>query len=167
MNGGSAAGIKSVSLKNLAQKVQQPVAAKTSDKEEVKEEAPIDPTWNESFDQEKLNEVWRKFTRQYDSQPRIHTIYKNHPPQLLQANTLLIKLRNNTQEHELNKERSTILSYLRRHLKNAGISLNLEISQEEDKTAQKAFTVADKYKAMAEKNPALAMFRKQFNLDLE
>ncbi|WP_244828629.1 hypothetical protein [Carboxylicivirga sediminis] len=167
MNGGSAGGIKSVSLKNLAQRVQQPVIAKKTDKKEVKQEAPIDPTWNEAFNQDRLNEVWRKFTRQYDSQPRIHTIYKNHPPQLLQDNTLLIKLRNNTQEHELNKERSTILSYLRRHLKNAGIRLNIEISLEEDKNTQKAFTVADKYKAMAEKNPALAMFRKQFNLDLE
>ncbi len=166
MNGGSAS-LKSVSLKNLAQKVQQPKVAKVSNQKEVKQEEPIDPSWRDNFDQEKLNEVWRRFTRQYETQPRIHTIYKNHPPQLVDEAYLLIKLRNKTQEYELNKERSNILSYLRRSLKNAVVNLSFEISLEEDKNSKKAFTVADKYKAMAEKNPALALFRKQFNLDLE
>ncbi len=167
VNGGSSIGLKSVSLKNLAQKVQQPQLVKTNSKEEKKPEEPIDPTWREAFDQEKLDEVWRRYTRLHDKQPRIHTIYKNHPPILEGNSVLLIKVRNTTQEHELNKERPNILSYLRRELRNAGVTIKFEITQEEDKNSQKAFTVADKYKQMAEKNPALAMFRKEFNLDLE
>jgi DNA polymerase-3 subunit gamma/tau len=159
--------LKSVSLKSLAKKVQQPQVAKSNSKEEKKPEEPIDPTWQEAFNQEKLDEAWRRFTRQYENRPRLHTIYKNHAPQLVGKASLLIKLLNTTQEHELNKERSNILSYLRRNLKNAGIVLTMEISQEEDKNSQKAFTVADKYKLMAEKNPALALLRKEFNLDLE
>ncbi|MCG8579820.1 MAG: hypothetical protein MI866_07890 [Bacteroidales bacterium] len=124
-------------------------------------------SWNDAFDQEKLDGVWRAFTRQYERQPRIHTIYKNHRPVLVKENSLLIKLRNQTQQHELSKERSNITSYLRRSLRNARIELNFEISQEEDNGPKKAFTVADKYKVMSEKNPALALFRKEFNLDLE
>ncbi|WP_262327732.1 hypothetical protein [Carboxylicivirga litoralis] len=86
---------------------------------------------------------------------------------MVEENKLLIKLRNKTQEHELGKERSTITSFLRRNLKNARIQLSFEISQDEDNGPKKAFTVADKYKVMSEKNPALALFRKEFNLDLE
>ncbi|TRX70515.1 hypothetical protein [Carboxylicivirga sp. M1479] len=76
-------------------------------------------------------------------------------------------LRNKTQEYELHKERSNILSFLRRSLRNANISLDFEISVEEESGTRKAFTVADKYKVMTEKNPALAKFRKEFNLDIE
>jgi len=160
-------GLKSISLKNLAQKVQQPTNAPKQAKSEKKPEEPIDPTWNEVFSQEKLDEEWRRFTRLHDKQPRIHTIYKNHPPQLTGGSSLLIKVRNKTQEYELNKERSSILSFLRRSLKNAKIDLSFEISQEEETGERKAFTVADKYKVMSEKNPALLLMRKAFNLDLE
>jgi hypothetical protein len=156
-----------VSLKNLAQKVQQQGVAQPKQVEKQQKEEPIDLSWNDPFDQDKLDEVWRRYTRQHDASPRLHTIYKNHPPKLIKERSLLVKLRNQTQQYELNKERSNILSYLRRSLRNAGIELNFEISQEEDKNANKAFTVADKYKVMSEKNPALALFRKQFNLDLE
>ena len=159
--------LKSFSLKNLAQKVQQPTAP--SQKKEVKQvvEEPIDLSWNESFNQEKLDEVWRKFTRSHEAFPRIHTIYKNHQPNILEGTTLLIKLRNKTQEHELVRERSNIISHLRRNLKNANIQLNFEVAIGEDSGPKKAFTVADKYKAMSEKNPVLALFKKEFNLDLE
>lgn len=163
---GGVGTIKSVSLKNLAQKVQQQGAPKPKQEDKQVEE-PIDLSWNDAFDQEKLDEVWRRYTRQYENSPRLHTIYKNHPPQIVQGKSLLVKVRNQTQQHELNKERSRILSFLKRSLRNAGIELNFEISQEEDKNAPKAFTVADKYKVMSEKNPALALFKKQFNLDLE
>ncbi|MBK3519654.1 hypothetical protein JIV24_20100 [Carboxylicivirga sp. N1Y132] len=94
-------------------------------------------------------------------------MYKNHPPKLVNENSLKVLLRNKTQEYELNKERSNIVSYLRRCLRNAKISLEFEISLVEDKGPQKAFTVADKFKVMMEKNPSLAIFKKEFNLDLE
>lgn len=160
-------GLKSFSLKNLAQKVQEPKPVIQKKEEKVVVEEPIDLNWNDPFDQEKLNEVWRKFTRQHESSPRIHTIYKNYIPQHVGGSSLLMALRNNTQEYQLQKERSNILSFLRRSLRNAKINLKFEISQIEDKGPKKAFTVADKYKLMAEKNPALLEFKKQFNLDIE
>ncbi len=164
---GAASGVKSFSLKNLANKVQQPASDQQNKAEKVKVEEPIDPSWNESFDQEKLDEIWRRFTRQYESSPRIHTIYKNHRPKHVSGVSLLIKLRNNTQQHELTKERPTIVSYLRRELKNAKLELNFEIDVTSDDGPKRAFTVADKFKAMSEKNPLLAVFKKEFNLDIE
>jgi len=159
-------GLKSFSLKNLAQKVQQPsTIVKKKAAKQVTEE-PIDLSWNEGFNQEKLNEVWRRYTRSHEAFPRIHTIFKNHPPKLIDQSTLLMTLRNKTQEYELVKERANILSFLKRSLKNARIDLRFEIALD-DKGPKKAFTVADKFKVMSEKNPALALFKKEFNLDLE
>ncbi len=163
---GSAGGIRSVSLKNLAQKFQQHVVAEPQVNQQ-KTEAPIDPNWKDAFNQEQLDTAWRSYTRQHESSPRLHTIYKNHPPRQVQDASLRITLLNKTQEHELNKERASILSYLRRSLRNAAIQLDLEISQDEGTQTKRAYTVADKYKEMAEKNPALVAFRKQFNLDFE
>ncbi len=166
-DGGINSNLKSFSLKNLAQKVQQPVNYQQKKEKKQVVEEPIDLSWNETFDQEKLDEVWRQYTRQHETYPRIHTIFKNHQPQMVDKSTLLIKLRNKTQEHELVKERPNILSYLRKSLKNAHILLNLEVAIGEDCGPKKAFTVADKYKAMSEKNPVLTQFKKEFNLDLE
>jgi len=160
-------GLKSFSLKSLAQKVQQaPVSQQKKDVKQVVEE-PIDLSWNDAFNQEKLNEVWRRFARLHEAHPRFHTIVKNHQPKLVDKVNLLIQLRNKTQEHELVKERANILSYLRRNLKNAHIQISMEVAIGAESGPKKAFTVADKFKEMSTKNPALAMFKKEFNLDLE
>ncbi len=161
-------GLKSFSLKNLAQKVQVPsTSTKSSDKVEVVEE-PIDMSWNESFSQEGLDESWRKYSMTFQqSNPRLYSILDNHKPVLVGEKKLLIKLRNKIQETELLKEKSAMSGYLKRSLKNARLTLEFEISLGEQDGPKKAFTVVDKFKLMAEKNPDLIKFKQEFGLDLE
>ncbi len=161
-------GLKSISLKNLARKVQaQPVASTASVVEEPVE-VPIDMSWNELVTQEGVDEVWRKYSMGYkDTDPRLFSILDNHKPNLVGERKLLIKLKNSFQEADLSKEKSAMLGYLKRSLKNARLELLFEVSPDEHDGPKRAYTVADKFKLMLEKNPDLMKFKQTFGLDLE
>lgn len=125
-------------------------------------------SWNEVITQEALAETWRKYSMNYqNTNPRLYSILDNHKPALVGEKQLKILLRNKTQENELLKEKSVITGYLKRSLRNAHLSLEFEVSTSEIEGPKKAFTVADKFKLMVEKNPALMQFKKEFGLDLE
>lgn len=148
--------------------MQSPVSSvKTSEKVEVVEE-PVDLSWNEEITQNKLDDAWRKYSMRFQqTNPRLYSILDNHKPVLVGDNKLLINLRNQIQENELLKEKSGMSGYLKRALKNAGLQLEFKISIGEQDGPKKAFTVADKFKLMAEKNPDLIKFKQEFGLDLE
>lgn len=151
----------------MAEKVQAPVTSTASLKtEEVLE--PIDRSWNELLTQEGIDDVWRKLSYSYkDENPRLYSILENHKPVLVSEKSLLIKLKSKLQESELINERSKLVNYLRRALKNAQLVLEFEVSLEDDDGPQKAYTAADKFRLMMEKNPDLMQFKKAFGLDLE
>jgi hypothetical protein len=51
-------------------------------------------------------------------------------------------------------------------LKDDSLSLNIEVSKEEDKT-NKPYSAADKFKWLAERNPKLNEMKKLFDLDID
>ncbi|PWE00222.1 hypothetical protein DDZ16_06360 [Marinilabilia rubra] len=89
-----------------------------------------------------------------------------HAPRLKGSHVVIFPLRNETQEVELMKEKSSLFNRLKKELKNAKLQLEVEYIREE-RSQQKAFTSADKYKVLAEKNPSLNKLKDALNLDLE
>ncbi|MFO8001239.1 MAG: hypothetical protein R6U46_08340 [Marinilabilia sp.] len=87
-------------------------------------------------------------------------------PRLKENNTVVFPLRNETQEVELMKEKTPLFDHLKRELKHAGLQLEIEYIQEES-GPKKAYTAADKYKVLAEKNPLLDKLKDVLRLDLE
>lgn len=157
-----------MSLKNLAKKVQQTPVSSSSLKVEEPQEEPIDMSWNELITQEGIDEAWRKYCMAVkNSNPRLYSIVDNHKPNLVGERKLLIKLKNKLQETELQKEKSAMSGYLKRALKNARLELEFEISFDENDAPKRAYTLADKFKLMMEKNPDLIKFKQEFGLDLE
>ncbi|MCU4164542.1 hypothetical protein [Carboxylicivirga caseinilyticus] len=125
-------------------------------------------TWNELISQESVDEMWRKYCMAVkDRNPRLYSIVDNHKPNMVGERKLLVKLKNKLQETELQKEKSAMLSFLKRSLKNARLELDFEISFDESEGPKRAYTVADKFKLMLEKNPDLMKFKQEFGLDLE
>jgi DNA polymerase-3 subunit gamma/tau len=90
----------------------------------------------------------------------------NHLPVKKGAHELELKLRNATQQNEINKEKIPLLRALKQTLNNNYISLVISLSQD-DNGPRKAFTAADKFKLMLEKNPALKELKNKFGLDIE
>ena len=165
-----ASGIKSISLKNLAKRVQSAPDSRTTNTAKKVEEVRdvIDPSWNEPISQDKVDELWRKYAASIQQgNPRLHSIFMNHQPKLKGDHDLVLYVKNQTQVAEIQKERGTFLSAMKRKLRNALLQLTVEVSAEASEGKQKAYTAVDKFKLMVEKNPVLGELKKQFGLDFE
>lgn len=161
-------GLRSISLKGLAKSVQTK-ANSTSSKSKTEEVVDfVDPTWNDPVTQEKIETQWRKYAASIaHHNPRLHSIFMNHIPKLNGEHELVLKVKNETQVAEIQKERSRFFIALKKALHNAHLKLIVEVSTEEVEGEQKAYTAAEKFKQMLDKNPVLGELKKQFGLDLE
>jgi len=131
------------------------------------EEIYVDPSWNEPVNQEKIKEAWFAYMNRIKQvNSRLASIMTNHIPELINGTVLHIKLKNVTQEKELNDEKTKLFGFLKSRLKNAALSLETEIIVGES-GVKKAFTAAERAKLMAEKNPSLLLLTKKFDLDVE
>ena len=83
----------------------------------------------------------------------------------LEANTILIELNNEVQREMLVNIKQDMLDEFRRLLSNRQAQLDIKVSEILGEV--KAYKPADKFKLMAEKNPALLELKKRFDLDIE
>ena len=162
-------GIRSISLKGLARSVQSTSDSRATTTQKVAEvQDVIDPSWNDPVTQQKVDELWQKYAASIQrSNPRLHSIFTNHQPKLKGEHDLILFVKNQTQVVEIQKERVNFLNAMKRRLRNAQLQLIVEVSAEASDGKQKAYTAADKFKLMVEKNPLLVELKKQFGLDLE
>ena len=127
----------------------------------------IDPEWNNTFTPEQLQKAWNGYAHTIEkSNPRLFSMLTAQSPRIKDQNVVVFPLRNETQRFELMKEQSRLFNHLKRELKNARLTLEVEFIQEEN-GPQKAFTATDKYKVLAEKNPLLDKLKDVLRLDIE
>ncbi len=142
-----------------------PLQTKQEEKKEVLQ--PIDPSWNNTVTDENLNDAWVDYRRMIEQKnPRLASIMQNHKPHLTNGTVLFMKLQNATQVTELNAVKPVLFHFLKTKLHNANLSLEMEVA-EVNKQVKKAFTAAERAKAMAEKNSSLLLLTKKFDLDVE
>lgn len=79
--------------------------------------------------------------------------------------TILIELNNEVQREMLIVIKQDMLDALRSILSNKNTQLEITVSEIVGEV--KVYKPADKFKLMAEKNPALLEFKKRFDLDIE
>ncbi|WP_222983801.1 DNA polymerase III subunit gamma/tau [Flagellimonas meishanensis] len=125
-----------------------------------KEELPTEP-----FSEEEMQQHWNDFTQMLNDKGRkiLASNFQTDVPKLKNVNTIWIELPNATMKKEVELEQSLMLDYLKQKLNNYSISLQITVNEE---TAKKfAFTPAEKYQKLKEKNPAIELLRKEFDLD--
>src|SRR5690606_26300425 len=69
-------------------------------------------------------------------------------------------------EKDLNDIRTELLAYIRSRLNNYNISLALSINKEAAQSSV-PYTPSEKFKRLAEKNPAMNILRQKFDLEIE
>lgn len=108
---------------------------------------------------------WNALAEKMKNENRItiYTIMTANAPRL-KGNLIEIDVENAVQSDQLKEGKIDVLNYLRVELQN--FSLDIETFQLEQSVIRKAYTSQEKYKVMAEKNPALETLRKTFNLGL-
>jgi DNA polymerase III subunit gamma/tau len=120
----------------------------------------------ETFTEEAMQMHWEDFVKKIDANGRkiLASNLATDTPKLLDETTIWIELPNGTMKKEVEREQFDLMEYLRTRLNNHFISLKITVNEEVAKKF--AFTPEEKYQKLREKNPAIDILRKTFDLDL-
>ncbi len=119
----------------------------------------------ESFTETEMQEFWFKYAdRLGDKGYKImESLLRINDPKL--DRTIVIhELPNEGSKIDFEREKHELLTYLRSHLHNHEISIEVRINESID--SKKAFTTQDKYNRLNEINPNLEVMKKLFDLDV-
>ncbi|MGB5499089.1 MAG: DNA polymerase III subunit gamma/tau [Maribacter sp.] len=120
----------------------------------------------EAFTEEDMQKHWDDFVKKIDADGRkiLASNLSSDKPKLKDETTIWIELPNGTMKKEIEREKYDLMEHLRAKLNNHFIKLNIKVNEEVAKKF--AFTPEEKYEKLREKNPAIDILRKTFDLDL-
>ncbi len=160
---------KKIELKNLPNRVSGLSISSLKTKKEhqnSKGETFTDETLPENiFTEKELTEHWDAFIKKIDSKGKkiLASSLQTDRPKLKDNHSIFIELPNDTMKKEVEREQGKLMTYLKEKLNNHSITLQINVNEE---TAKKyAFTPEEKYEKLKEKNPAIDVLRKEFDLD--
>ncbi|HQV52099.1 MAG: DNA polymerase III subunit gamma/tau [Flavobacteriales bacterium] len=112
-----------------------------------------------------LLKVWRDYTAKIKNEGKISvaSTLAGREPQAVGISKITFAVVNNVQENYMRTEKPELLGYLRRQM--GDMALEMEVIKEKIVTKPR-YTTLDKFKLMAEKNPALFLLQKELDLDL-
>lgn len=114
-----------------------------------------------------LELAWQEFAEELKSKGKTtdFSAFTMNKPVLVEENRVTFNVHNKMVEERLNGDKTTLMGFLRDRLKNNVFTLEIILSKEEGE--QKIYTSQDKFKRLAEINPALQKLRQTFDLDLD
>jgi len=118
------------------------------------------------FTEDTLRQHWTDFVNQIDAkgQKILASNLSVDVPRLKDDVLICIEMPNGTMKKEIERENYELMEYLRAKLNNHFIQLQITVNE---KSAKKfAFTPEEKYQKLRDKNPAIDLLRKEFDLDL-
>ncbi|MEN8816607.1 MAG: DNA polymerase III subunit gamma/tau [Nonlabens sp.] len=124
-----------------------------------RDQLPEDP-----FTQEQLSVVWAKYVehlKERGQQILASIINADNP--VLKQTTIHLRFPNQSMKEDLEKSQGQILEYLKRELNN--YLIDFEIAVDKSVTKKYVYTDQDKFSKLVEKNPAVDILRKTFDLD--
>ncbi len=119
-----------------------------------------------SFTEEALQQHWADFVHKIDTEGRKILASNLHAdiPKLKDETTIWIEMPNVSMKKEIEREQYELMEHLKSKLQNYFITL--EITVNETSAKKFAFTPEEKYQKLREKNPAIDLLRREFDLDL-
>ncbi len=121
---------------------------------------------NKPFTIHELQPVWDKLIKDLESRRRFSEYVILNRKFTLNGTTIHLEVDNEIQIDLLTTTlRTEVLNFLRRELQNSTIHLEIVVAEQENTTL--IYTQADKFKFLAEKNPALHELRNVLGLDYD
>ena len=120
---------------------------------------------NRPFTVDQLRDAWVGLAATHKEEPRLKELIENYTPKLVNSVTAEIQMPNPWQMAEMRKALPGLMSQLRQTLHNN--HLQLQLVQAEFSQEQMAFTAEEKYKLMAEQNPALTQLKERLDLQID
>jgi len=120
----------------------------------------------EPFDETTLQAHWKAYAELVEQKGKkiLASNLAADAPKLIGDHTLWIELPNSTMKKEVERDQLELMDYLREKLRNHDIQLKVTVNEETAR--QYAFTPQEKYEKLREKNPAIDLLRKTFDLEL-
>jgi DNA polymerase-3 subunit gamma/tau len=158
---------KSFSIKERLNKQQNDKDPENID--ESKDEYGMDdePDNNQEFGQEELMEAWRSFGDTVRSgNPRMSSIIKAMKPVIEDETNIILELSNKAQKDYFDqKYKLEIINHLKKELSNSKIQFRTRVSEVTGKATP--YTEEEKYRHLADKNPALDKLRNELGLEYD
>ncbi len=119
----------------------------------------------ETFTETEMQEFWFKYADKLGDKGYkiMESLLRINDP-ILKETTIVHELPNEGSKIDFEREKHELLTYLRSHLHNHEISIEVHVNEKMD--SKKAFTTLDKYNRLNEINPNLEVLKKLFDLDI-
>ena len=117
------------------------------------------------FTEESLRTAWTQFAQSIEKEVHLKHTMLNCEPKLLDPHLFEVVVHNPAQQDELLQKTLSILSYIRKQLRNNHVQLRVRI--EEGNQKQIAVTSAEKFALLLKINPALGKLKEEFDLKLD
>ncbi|MCY1720060.1 hypothetical protein OU798_06885 [Prolixibacteraceae bacterium Z1-6] len=116
----------------------------------------------EPFTEDQLIEKWKEYLPRLDDRPSLKATL-GALPKLEEDYTLILEIDSRIQDELLTSIKPELVSWLRKELHNAKINLKTVIT--ETVREKVAYSDIERYQEMANKNPNLALLKRNLNLD--
>jgi DNA polymerase III subunit gamma/tau len=128
---------------------------------------PEEPKMAEPVSTAELESAWEKYALAVREKNQINlaATLLNRKPVLKGETQIEFTLDNKVQEEMIQEEKTDLMSFLRKELKNSLLSLETRIERVESE--KKPYTPSEKFSRMAQANPALHKLKQAFDLDIE
>jgi DNA polymerase III subunit gamma/tau len=126
-----------------------------------------EPKMAEPVSTAELESAWEKYALAVREKNQINlaATLLNRKPVLKGETQIEFTLDNKVQEEMIQEEKTDLMSFLRKELKNSLLSLETRIERVESE--KKPYTPSEKFSRMAQANPALHKLKQAFDLDIE
>ncbi|MCE2496458.1 MAG: DNA polymerase III subunit gamma/tau [Flavobacteriales bacterium] len=150
-----------LSINNLLQEQEE----KAKEKPVIESDSPKGQA--DAFDQDRLQYYWDLYCDKLKEEQKwslMNTLNK-HKPNLGADFHVTFEVENNIQRNEIEKEKPELMEFMRTRLNN--FQMQLEVIVLEHSQVKQLYTPQEKFKHMAEKNPALLDLQRRLDLDVD
>jgi DNA polymerase-3 subunit gamma/tau len=121
---------------------------------------------SEIFTKEQFEDAWMALAKTFKQQsPDFYITLTTRMPEVKEDFTIELTIDNVVQEKELIDRKLDILTFLRNKLNNSKLQLLFTLNKNPENI--KPFTPQEKFKKMAEKNPAIKKLKDKFDLEID
>jgi DNA polymerase-3 subunit gamma/tau len=158
--------LKTVSIRSHASVASEPNPNETADNQ-VEHHSLTEDFPNDTFELEELLVAWKNYSQQLndDGRKAMAANLTLSNPVLVEAHRIQYVVQNESQLRELDLEKTDLMGYLRKRLKN--YSIKLELIKSEMSIQTRPYTADEKLKALEEKNPAIKLLKQRLGLQLD
>lgn len=120
---------------------------------------------DKAFTNDELEIAWLQFSETISDQGRMKSFILTTKPHLISESEFQVTVSNTLQEKELKKLEPELLAFVRTHLQHTKVKIKIHIAEETE--MQRANSPEDRYKILAQQNPALDILKNGLQLEID